>query len=70
VVYFFFITLIVVSISVSIKIPFLTKIEIISSKFIFDKDKALAFEMDFKSSIDIDTEEDFMFAEILGKQKP
>jgi len=44
--------------------------ELISSKFIFDKDKALAFEMDFKSSIDIDTEEDFMFAEILGKQKP
>jgi len=40
--------------------------EIIASNFIFENEKALAYEMDFKSSIDIDTIEDFKCAEILG----
>lgn len=41
--------------------------QFVASNFIFEKEKALAFEMDFKSSIDIDTIEDFEYAEILGK---
>ena len=40
--------------------------ELVAAKYVFEKDKAFAFEMDFKSSIDIDTIEDFKLAEILG----
>ena len=42
--------------------------ELIAFNFIFENKKAFAFEMDYKSSIDIDTMEDFKYAETLGKQ--
>lgn len=43
--------------------------ELIAANFVFSKEKILAFEMDFISSIDIDTMEDFKLAEILVKNE-